>query len=569
MLPAEREINILNLVRQRGTISVRELAATFDVAEVTIRRDLQRMEEDALLRRTHGGAMVLEDISPPAPPDPAPDIDALIISPVNNRAAHTLREKAIRHQIPLVSESAPTDNALYLGCRNWTAGEELGQWTGNYILAHWQMATPVVLDITQPNQQNTANRSQGFIAGLHTVLGDAVEIVSVDGQALYDRAYRNAMGVLVARPDINVIFGINDDALLAGLQAYRDLGYDEARLLAVNIGGEGSTIFDALMQRGAFRACVALFPEIVGRMGIDAIAYLWEAQLTREAIYTPYRLVTSDDLPHYYAHQDHTWTLRVEAVASLLPNEWNTSPKIAPGKRIAFVIHYRTHEWYQNVSRAMASRAEQLGIDFTVQDLQEDLATEVKNLRRLIGKVAAAYIEAGETIILDAGTTTEFMLLFFQGKAPFTVLTNSLTVQDRLANQAHINLLLTGGEYNREADALVGRGAHLFLSEIRADKVFIVAGGVSQAFGISSVDPHEAEVRRYMIDAAKEVIALADHTVIGVDSRVKVCDLDRIDTLITDSGIRADQRLALTNLGIKVIVAGQVNGKHTQEGGEA
>ncbi|MEO0563428.1 MAG: hypothetical protein AAF125_15065, partial [Chloroflexota bacterium] len=97
--------------------------------------------------------------------DTEAEIDALIISPVNTRAAHTLREKAVRNGIPFISESTQEIGALYLGCRNYEAGYTLGQWAYQYILKHFDEA-PVVLDISQNSLENTRERSIGFIDGL-------------------------------------------------------------------------------------------------------------------------------------------------------------------------------------------------------------------------------------------------------------------------------------------------------------------------------------------------------------------------------------------------------------------
>ena len=72
------------------------------------------------------------------------------------------------------------------------------------------------------------------------------------------------------------MFGINDDSILAGIQAYSDLGRDPTLLLAVAIGGEGNTIFDTLADQGSLKACVAMFPEIVGRLAIDTVLHLVE-----------------------------------------------------------------------------------------------------------------------------------------------------------------------------------------------------------------------------------------------------------------------------------------------------
>lgn len=565
MIQAERELQILNLIEERGSATVRELAERFAVTEVTIRRDLDRMEAQSLLRRTHGGAVSLQVSPLPVATavngdqtSEASDVDALIIAPVNNRAAHTLREKAIRNRIPFLAESSPQDGAVYLGPHNYEAGYDLGRWTGEYIRAHFT-APPSVLDITQHNLPNTRERSRGFADGLRDVLGYDATLLSIDGKALYNQSYQVALDALRAEPSLNVIFGINDDALLAGLQACADLGYDLDRMLAVNIGGEGSTIFNALMQRGAFKACVALFPEIVGRMGVDTVCRLWAGATPDEAVYTPHRLLTADTLHKIYRSEKSGWRLRDDALHNLLPEGWMGVHAPADRKRLSLIIHYRTHEWYQNLAAAMDARARELGIQFTAQDVKTDLAAEIRDLRRLIGKLAASYVEDGDTIILDAGSTTAYMAQFLKNRQNLTVITNSLDVIAHLKQQPHINLLVTGGDYDAESNALVGRGSHLLLGEIRANKTFLVAGGLSTGFGMSSLHASETEVRRHMIRAARETIVLADHTVIGVDANNKVCDLGQVNKIITDAGIQAEHSLELTRLGIEVIVAGQVS----------
>jgi DeoR/GlpR family transcriptional regulator of sugar metabolism len=150
------------------------------------------------------------------------------------------------------------------------------------------------------------------------------------------------------------------------------------------------------------------------------------------------------------------------------------------------------------------------------------------------------------------------MAQFLQGYRDLTVITNSLAVFQNLQNDPEITVILTGGEFHRDSQSFVGRGGQLPLREIRADKAFIVAGGVSSSFGISSKNVLEAEMRQAMINAAREVVVLADHTVLGVDSNVRVADLGKVHTLITDAGTRAVQRLDFNQRGIRVMVAGQI-----------
>jgi DeoR family transcriptional regulator, fructose operon transcriptional repressor len=75
-------------------------------------------------------------------------------------------------------------------------------------------------------------------------------------------------------------------------------------------------------------------------------------------------------------------------------------------------------------------------------------------------------------------------------------------------------------------------------------------------FRLSCSSLPEAEVRRAMINAAREVVLLVEHTVFDIEANEHVADLKKIHTGITDSGTLAAQRLELYQSGVNVIVAG-------------
>jgi DeoR/GlpR family transcriptional regulator of sugar metabolism len=58
MFAAQRRQRILDIVRQNGAVSLRELAKVVETSEVTVRRDLRLLESEGLLDRRHGGAVV-------------------------------------------------------------------------------------------------------------------------------------------------------------------------------------------------------------------------------------------------------------------------------------------------------------------------------------------------------------------------------------------------------------------------------------------------------------------------------------------------------------------------------
>lgn len=563
MLFTTREKQIVEIVNQHGGYEVKELARRFAVTEATIRRDLRKLEAHRLLRRQHGAAVALTEGQGGAlqslPVDDAVSgEDALILAPVHNSLSHTMRERSVRNQVPFLAESCPQEGAIYLGPDNRAAGEAIGRWTGEYFRRTATAdAVAHVLDISEFDLPNTRERSEGFADGIRSVLGDRAVIRSVDGGGLYVEAYRIATDALRLNPATNIVFGINDDSIIAGIQAHLDLGRHAGDLIAVNVGAEGSTILNALLDDSPLVASAALFPDIVGKLAIDAIVQLWSKGSVGEAIITPFALLTADNLRDYYRQKGDGWELDPARMVSVA--EWaQTLPDGYEGKEIAFVILHQTHEWYQHVARAMQRRAADFDITVSVKNLRDDLEVEVRELRRLIGKQAAAQVEDGDTIILDTGSTTIQMAQFLRQHRDLTVITNSQDVFDRLHTAPGITLLLTGGQYDPKMRSFVGSGAGLMLREMRVDKAFIVAGGLSLDFGLSSVTPQEAEVRKAMIEAAREVVVLADHTVLQNESNHRVGPLDLADTVITDAGIRAAQSLELSQLGIRVVVAGRV-----------
>lgn len=567
MLLARREAEILTLVNQKGGRTVKDLAFHFGVTEVTIRRDLRKLEQLHLLKRTHGAALSLENGTDwaarlPTLNDDPDTTDALILAPVPQRVAHTLRERALRQRIPFIAESCPQENGVYLGPNNFDAGHALGIWTGRCLQQRAGSASVSVLDISQYGLPNARERSLGFLQGLASVLPAPLPIYSIDGNGLYHDAYRVAKDTLQLHPEINVLFGVNDDSILAGIQAYTDLDRDLTRLMAVNVGGEGKTIFDGLAQGGPLHACAALFPEIVGRLAIDAAVRLWQSEAVPNAIITPYRILTPTNLEEYYTHRAREWELLPQHFQDLVDTFWLSPLPAANGRAVSFVILYRTHEWYQNVARAMQRRADECGVLFQVKDWKDDLTQEIRELQRLIGKLAASYVNTGDTIILDAGATTEYTAPFLADCGKITVITNAANVFQRLQTFPNVELLLTGGKFDPGTRSFSGRGAHLLLRELRVDKAFIVVKGVSTAFGLSSDSELAADVQRSMIQAAREVIVLADHTLLDAEADFFVAGLSAVDTLITDAGITPTQRLNLTHRGVKILIAGQVSDSH-------
>ena len=563
LLPEERAQKIAETITADGSATVGALAARFGVTHVTIRRDLKRLHEAGVIHRTHGGAVrrgrATDGSRSRASRSPADlDVratDALVLPPLRHRAAHALRARAMRTGTPLLAESAPHTGAVYVGPDDRAAARTLGAWTADHLPA-W-ITVPVVLDLTL-DLPNTRDRSTGFLEGFRSTLGRDPQVISAIALGLFGQAHQVATDALRLHPDINVIFAVNDATILGALQAYRDLDLSPDRIVAVNVGCEGTTLLDELASRGPLKASLALFPDIVGSSLVDTAARIWSGADVGTRETTPHRIVTPDTLQELYRRIDDDW-VHVAGASMTRPLE-PAAAAAARGRRISLIVQYPTHEWYRNLARAMNERASQLEATFEAIDVNEDLDAEIAELRRLIGEHAASCVADGETLVLEAGTATASLARGLHGRQNLTVITNSADVFRELADDPNTDLVVVGGVFDRRSGAFVGAGARRFLADVRADKAFVVGDGLSAAFGLSARTSEEAEMRQAMMRTARETVVLADHTSIGSDARVRVADVDDIDTLITDAAVASEETFRFAQHGIRIVVAGQSTG---------
>ncbi|MCO5220941.1 MAG: sugar ABC transporter substrate-binding protein [Thermomicrobiales bacterium] len=245
-------------------------------------------------------------------------IDVLNFTPVNEEASGPKITEAAATGIPIICESSPTDGCTTLvSIDDYAAGFKVGVWAGDYVNENLD-GNAVILDIGLPALSTTVARSQGFIDGITSVLGENATVAqSVDGNGLKDQAVQVSADALTAHPDVNVIFGINDDSALGGMQSYEAAGLDMDQLLVVGFGCEGNACKDALMEGGPYKVSAAMFPEYQGRLLIDAgIAALNGTELPAHTI-APSTPITADNLADFYTHDGEEYTANFDAIAAL------------------------------------------------------------------------------------------------------------------------------------------------------------------------------------------------------------------------------------------------------------
>ncbi len=172
-----------------------------------------------------------------------------------------------------------------------------------------------------------------------------------------------------------------------------------------------------------------------------------------------------------------------------------------------------------------------------------------------IGKAAAELVRAGETIILDSGSTTaEIARHLKKLKLPsLTVITNALNIAAELADHAGISLMMIGGLLRPISCSFVGPQAEAMMNDFHADRLFLAVDGFDLENGPSTPDVLEAQLNNVMIRSAKEVNVVADFSKLGRRSVSKIGPFDRIRRLITDKRAAPEFTEGLRKKGIEVI----------------
>jgi DeoR family transcriptional regulator, aga operon transcriptional repressor len=179
-----------------------------------------------------------------------------------------------------------------------------------------------------------------------------------------------------------------------------------------------------------------------------------------------------------------------------------------------------------------------------------NLAEKVK-----IGKAAAKLIKESDTLIMDSGTTTlEIIRNIEPSLNNVTVITNALNIANQLVSMPNVNLIIPGGVLRKNSLSLIGPLAEKSFRNFFVDKVFLGVDGFDTMNGISTPNIEEASLNQIMIEVAREVIVVADSSKFLRKSLAFICKLDRIDTVITDSGISDEDKKRLEDAGIKVII---------------
>ena len=168
------------------------------------------------------------------------------------------------------------------------------------------------------------------------------------------------------------------------------------------------------------------------------------------------------------------------------------------------------------------------------RNLQEPSIAEksTRNLeeKRTIAAFAATFVQEGDSVFLDAGTTTLQMIPFIKDKNP-VVVTNGLPLAEAL-NDAGITTYLTGGLLKPSTGAFVGSGALMALGTYHFDICFLGVNGFHPEYGYTTPDPEEAAIKQKACAHSRTAYMLGDHSKMNKVIFAKIMDLQEASLIV-------------------------------------
>lgn len=175
-------------------------------------------------------------------------------------------------------------------------------------------------------------------------------------------------------------------------------------------------------------------------------------------------------------------------------------------------------------------------LDATNQESSyEKRQLEMSDEKKRIAKKAAEYIEDGDTIYLDYGTTTFAIAKELKNMKNITVVTNTIPIVSELMSYEEIDIIIPGGSVRRNEGSLYGTLATNNIKDIFVNIGFFGCSGIDSKIGVTSHHMVESAFSKEMFNHCQQAIVVTDSTKFEMVAFNRVSTFEKIDTIITDS----------------------------------
>ena len=157
--------------------------------------------------------------------------------------------------------------------------------------------------------------------------------------------------------------------------------------------------------------------------------------------------------------------------------------------------------------------------------------------KKMMAQEAIGYINEGDSVFLDSGTTVKEVADLCVTKKNIVILTHSLLVANALSESDSVRVVMCPGEFRKISMAYMGPLTTEFISKFKIDTLFLGVEGVDLDSGVSVPDILDGATKISLVEQAERIICIADHSKFNKSFLFKICPLEKLDLIITDANL--------------------------------
>lgn len=177
--------------------------------------------------------------------------------------------------------------------------------------------------------------------------------------------------------------------------------------------------------------------------------------------------------------------------------------------------------------------------------------------KEAIARMVAAEVPDHSSLMINIGTTTEAVARALVHHRGLRVITNNLNVATNLAAATEFEVIIAGGVVRNADGGVVGTATVDFIAQFRVDIAIIGISGIDRDGALLDFDHREVRAAQTILDCARHVFLVADHTKFGRNAMVRLAGMDRVDALFTDRAPPPEMAAMLAEAGVALHVAGR------------
>ncbi|MDR2552342.1 MAG: sugar ABC transporter substrate-binding protein [Treponema sp.] len=221
----------------------------------------------------------------------------LMVSPPDPKIGAAIMEKANSLNVPVISSDVYIDGTYFLTHDEVKAGEIVGEFAARYYLDTLSSEKAKVAILTHAAVASQVDqRIQGFKTGFSRLVPDAVYLPEQDAEGLREKGANLTADIITANPDVNIIFGINDDIALGAASSVQARGLT-GKIACFGQGGIGEATFQALLEPdNPFKGTAAFMPFGHGEAAVnELILPLLQGKMPPQSVHSPLEIASASN----------------------------------------------------------------------------------------------------------------------------------------------------------------------------------------------------------------------------------------------------------------------------------